>query len=423
MRASILNLNLVFVQEFKLNRLHSRLRGFRNMDSKRFPYIIRLAACLLVLVLTVLIFYHLKVVLVPLLFSIIVAILLYPACLRVEKWGASRGLSSFLTVFIASLILGFIAYLIFAQLLVFFKQLPEISVRVSALVEDIKEFAARKLHMNKAVVADKIQQQLVVLENSSGSMLGGSLGSLSGIFINLFLIPLYIFFLLYYRHFFIEFFYKIFHDSEKDLIDETLDKIKQVVKGYLFGLFLDVLIIGFVNSLALYLIGVWYPLILGFIISIFCIIPYIGMIVGSLVALLTAFVTTTSSWQPPVAFAALWFIHIIDSNILAPTLIGSKVSINPLMSIMMIFMFGEMWGLPGLFLAFPLTAIIKVIFDTVPALKPYGFLLGEPEKYHLKRHSLLHIKKLHNLIDRRKNKVPPPVIPGEIEDVDNPPSV
>jgi predicted PurR-regulated permease PerM len=253
-------------------------------------------------------------------------------------------------------------------------------------------------------------------------MLTGSIGSLSGFVINLFLVPIYIFFLLYYRHFFIEFFYKIFHDSEKDLIDETLEKIKMVINGYLFGLFLDVLVVGIINSLALYLVGVGYPIILGFIISIFCIIPYIGMIAGSLIALITAFVTTDASWQPPVAFATLWFIHIIDSNILAPSLIGSKVSINPLMSIVMIFLFGEMWGLPGLFLAFPLTAIIKVIFDTVPALKPYGFLLGEPEKYHLKRHSLLHIKKLHNLIERRKNKIPPPEIPGEIgkEDIAHP---
>jgi predicted PurR-regulated permease PerM len=124
------------------------------------------------------------------------------------------------------------------------------------------------------------------------------------------------------------------------------------------------------------------------------------MIVGSLLALLVAFMTTDASWQPITAFSLLWVLHIIDSNLLSPVIIGSRVSLNPLMGIFMLFLFGELWGLPGLFLALPLTAILKVIFDTVPALKAYGFLLGEPEKYHLKKHSYLHIKVLHRLVQR-----------------------
>jgi len=210
---------------------------------------------------------------------------------------------------------------------------------------------------------------------------------------------------LYYRHFFIEFFYKVFPTSDKEIVDDTTLKISEVVKGYLFGQFLDIMIIGIVNSVALYFIGVGYPIILGFSISVFCVIPYIGMILGSIVALVTAFITTTSGWQPATAFIVLWIIHIIDSNLIAPMVIGARVSINPLMGIFMLFLFGALWGLPGLFLAFPLTAILKVIFDTIPALKPYGFLLGEPEKYHLKRYSLLHIKRLHNLMGRRKSKI------------------
>lgn len=385
------------------------------MKERRYPYILRLAATLLSLVLIVAVAYYLKVVLVPLFFSIIFAIMLYPVCLRLEKWGAPRSISSFVTVFVFTIILCFLAYTLFNQLSIFIKQIPEISVRMSSLIDDVKDYAARKFSMDKAVVANKIQEQLVILENSGGNMLTGSLGTVSTLLINLFLIPLYIFFLLYYRHFFIEFFYKEFPESDKDLIDETLGKINLVVKGYLFGQFLDIVIIGIINSIALYFIGIGYPIILGFIISLFCIIPYIGMIVGSLVALLTAFVTTTTGWQPATAFIVLWIIHIIDSNIIAPTVIGSKVSINPLMGIFALFMFGELWGLPGLFLAFPLTAILKVIFDTVPALKPYGFILGEPEKYHLKRHSLMHIKRLQNLIERRKNRKNIPVIPGEVE--------
>jgi predicted PurR-regulated permease PerM len=135
------------------------------------------------------------------------------------------------------------------------------------------------------------------------------------------------------------------------------------------------------------------------------------MIIGSVIALLVAFMTTQTSWQPLAAFGLLWAIHIIDSNLLSPVIIGSRVSLNPLMGIFVLFLFGELWGLPGLFLALPLTAIVKVLFDTVPGLKAYGFLLGEPEKYHLKKLSYLYIKGLHRLISKSNEIVAP--LPGD----------
>jgi len=164
------------------------------------------------------------------------------------------------------------------------------------------------------------------------------------------------------------------------------------------------MIIGIANSIALYFIGVGYAIILGFIIAILCIIPYLGMVVGSLIAVLMAMLTTNTGWQPLTTFIVLWVIHIIDSNLLSPIVIGSRVSINPLVAIFVLFLFGELWGLPGLFLALPLTAILKVIFDAVPGLKSYAFLLGTPEKYHLKKHSYLHIQILQRITDQRKQK-------------------
>ena len=375
------------------------------MREIRNPYILRLASILLTLVLIVMMLYYLKVVMVPLFFSIIFAIMLYPVCFRLEKWGVARGLSSFFTVFLGTLVLGFLAYTFFVQLSNFAEQIPQVTARMSTLIDELRDFLANKFSMNKLAVSDKIQEQLAVLQNNGGTMLTNSLSTVSTLLINAFLIPLYVFFLLYYRNFFIEFFYKVFPTSEKEIIDDTILKISEVVKGYLFGQFLDIMIIGIANSLALYFIGVGYPIILGFCISIFCVIPYIGMILGSIVALLTALITTTSSWQPATTFIVLWIIHIIDSNLIAPMVIGKRVSINPLMGIFMLFLFGALWGLPGLFLGFPLTAILKVIFDTVPALKPYGFLLGEPEKHLLKRYSMVHIKRLHNLVERRKSKI------------------
>jgi predicted PurR-regulated permease PerM len=368
------------------------------MKQIRQPYIIRLAAILISFILIVFALYFLKVVIVPLLFSIIFAVMIFPFCLRLEIWGFSKGMAAFTTVFITTMILGFIGYILFTQVSIFTEQIPQISHKMNLLINDLRDFAAHKLSMKKTVVAGKIQDQITQLQNSSNFMPANMLRVISGILINVFLIPLYIFFLIYYRHFFMEFYYKVFQSADKVLIDDTIQKMELVIKGYLFGQLLDILIIGAANAAVLYFIGIGYPIILGFLIATLCIVPYLGMIVGSLLAVLVAFVTTNTSWQPLTAFTLLWIIHIIDSNLVTPMIIGHRVSLNPLVAIFVLFLFGELWGLPGLFLAIPLTAILKVIFDAVPGLQPYGFLLGEPQKYHLKKHSLLHI----NVLQRKK---------------------
>lgn len=314
------------------------------MNQIRNPYIMRVAAMLISSILIVFALYYLKALIVPLLFAIIFAVMIFPFSFKLEKWGFSKGMAAFITVFITTLILIFLAYILFTQISIFSENIPQITKKINLLINDLRDFAAQKLSMKKSVVAEKIQEQIAQIQNSSDLMSIDRLKVVSTIIINIFLIPLYTFFLLYYRHFFIEFFYKVFHIAEKEQIDDTIQKMEHVIKGYLFGQFLDIIIIGAANAAVLYFIGIGYPIILGFLIAAFCIIPYLGMIVGSLLAVFVAFITTDTSWQPLLALSVLWIIHIIDSNLVAPLLIGHKVSLNPLVAIFVLILFGELWG-------------------------------------------------------------------------------
>jgi predicted PurR-regulated permease PerM len=354
-----------------------------------------------------------KVVFVPLLFSIIFAVMLYPFCQRFEKFGFSKGLSAFVAVFLGTICLALLGYLILRQVSIFLHQVPALSDKTNKIIDNIQQYAVKNFRMKKTNFADNLQTQITELPGRVAAMLANSLPFIFSLVISIFLVPLYVFFLLYYRHFFLEFSYKIFPDSEKVLIDDTLEKLEAVIKGYIFGQFLDIIIIGAVNTIALYLLGIGYPIILGFGLAFLCIVPYLGMVVGSIIVLIVGILTTQTTWQPLTAFSVLWVIHIIDSNVVAPSVIGARISINPLVAIFILFLFGELWGLAGLFLAFPLAAILKVIFDTVPGLKPYGFLLGEPQKYHLKKHSALHIKRMQSIQELKAQTPINEVLPGE----------
>src|SRR5258705_12165099 len=114
------------------------------------PYIVRIAAILVTVSLTVLAFYYLKVVLVPLLFSIIFAVMIFPFCTRLEKWGFSKGFAAFISVFFFTAILSMLAYIIFIQLSIFTDHIPQISSRLNSIVNELRDFAADKLAMKKS---------------------------------------------------------------------------------------------------------------------------------------------------------------------------------------------------------------------------------------------------------------------------------
>ncbi len=76
-------------------------------------------------------------------------------------------------------------------------------------------------------------------------------------------------------------------------------------------------------------------------------------------------------------FVAYLIVQFIDNNFFVPKIVASKVKINALVSIIVVLVGNALWGVPGMFLSIPLTAIIKVICDRIPPLEPFGFLLGD----------------------------------------------
>jgi predicted PurR-regulated permease PerM len=81
--------------------------------------------------------------------------------------------------------------------------------------------------------------------------------------------------------------------------------------------------------------------------------------------------------QLGILIAYIIIIQFIDNNILVPRIVSSKVQINALISIIVVLLGGALWGVPGMFLSIPFVAILKIIFDKIPDLKPWGKLLGD----------------------------------------------
>jgi predicted PurR-regulated permease PerM len=136
------------------------------------------------------------------------------------------------------------------------------------------------------------------------------------------------------------------------------------------------LIIAILNSTGLLLLGIDYAIILGITGAILNIIPYIGGIMAIALPMIIAFVTKDSSTSAILVFVVYIIIQFVDNHYIIPKIVAARVQLNALVSVIVILIGGALWGIPGMFLSIPLTAIIKVIFDNIESLKPFGFLFG-----------------------------------------------
>ncbi len=135
------------------------------------------------------------------------------------------------------------------------------------------------------------------------------------------------------------------------------------------------------NSIGLLILGLEYAIPFAIIASMLAIIPLVGAILGAIPAVLFAFLFYDSLIMPLLVIAVFTTVQIFESSYLTPKIVGSKVSINPFVAIVVLILGGKIWGIAGMILFIPLMGIMRVGFSQVKELKPYGYLLGSIIEY------------------------------------------
>jgi len=382
----------------------SIVKNMTDTPNKK-PYAYELASSLLSLILIIAILYFLQSVLVPLMFSILIAISLYPVARFLERFNLHRALSSILSVILAILVIAALIWFIIHQVLVIGHNGTDLQDKFLTIFNAIQQWVTVKFGVEPGELTAKIKELSNRALSNAGTYLTAAFGSVGGILAGVIIVPLFSFFLLYYRDFFREFFFHAFKSTPQDKVNETLNRIYSVVQSYLLGLITVMAIVAILNTIGLLFMGIPYAWFFGTLASLLMLLPYIGIGIGSLLPALFALATKDSYWYAVGVIAWFQVVQFLEGNLITPNIVGSKVSINPLMAVIAILLGGMLFGLAGLILALPLTAVIKVLFDAIPSMKAFGFLIGEPEKYHLKKYSTKVLVKRWKLKDKiNKNK-------------------
>ena len=335
-------------------------------------------------------------IILPLVFANIIAIILHPVVNFFVRLRISRVVAIIITLFLTILVIAAFGLLLFSQVSRFNESWPILVDKFTGLINQTITWASGYFDINPQKIHDWITKTENQLINTSGAAIGQTLVNVGNGVVILFLVPVYIFMILFYHSLLLEFFRRLFGKSNRSEVSEIITQIKTLIQRYLIGLLIEAAIIATLYSIGLLILGIEYAIILGIIGALLNLIPYIGAIIAATLPMVIAIITKTSPWFALLVLAMYIFIQFIDNNYLVPKIVASKVKINALFSIIAVIAGSALWGIPGMFLSIPLLAIVKLIFDHIEPLKPWGFLLGDTMP------SLLKIKPIR--LRRIKNK-------------------
>jgi predicted PurR-regulated permease PerM len=251
---------------------------------------------------------------------------------------------------------------------------PQLKLKFNSTSAELVDWGSDKFSIRKSKINAWIKETQE--EEISNFAYGEKLSEVWRIMMMGVLLPVYLFMILYYKPLLLEFIRRLFSKEHHIAVAEILSNTKKIIQTYLVGLFFEMLIIAILNSTGLLLLGIDYAIILGITGAILNIIPYIGGIMAIALPMIIAFVTKDSSTSAILVFVVYIIIQFVDNHYIIPKIVAARVQLNALVSVIVILIGGALWGIPGMFLSIPLTAIIKVIFDNIESLKPFGFLFG-----------------------------------------------
>ncbi len=317
-----------------------------------------------------------KDLLVLLFVSGIFSFLLLPLCQGMERRGMplwlAAGASSLLLVLLFFGIISFIG----AQYAHFGKDLPALQSALMSKIAVGQAYLEDRFHISQDRQIAWLQDKLSGLAETGGAAAVSLFTATGAAFATALVIPIITFFLLLMKGRFREFFSRL-RSNRDGAVLRVVENIAVLSRKWIRGVFIVMLFVAILDSIGFLVLGLEYAILMGVTAALLNVIPYLGPWLGALVPLVIALLTKDSAMFALGVVAVIAFTQFLDNNFITPKVVGSSVSINALTSMIALIAWGTLWGFMGLILAIPVTGMIKLVFDEIPALEPWGYLLGE----------------------------------------------
>ena len=318
-----------------------------------------------------------KVILIPVMFSLLLALFLNPIVNFFERFIRNKILAilvSYLTAVIPFLlIIGFF----FNQSRVLFGSLPSSKDKLKEKMTLVMDWIDQRLKLDEETTAKWVDENVTSLVDVPVDFIQDSLASTTTVMAHIVLIILLTYFMLLYRVAFKNFFLAQVNPEQRKSLETLFTKIQFLTKRYLMGQGIVILILGILIGSGLWIIGVPYPYFWGFLAGFLEIIPYVGTTVGVVLPFSYMLILSDTLWQPFAVVGLYILIQQIEGNLISPNVMGPSIKINPLFIILGLFIGAVVWGIPGMILALPVMAITKEVLRGFDRTAPLSYLMED----------------------------------------------
>jgi predicted PurR-regulated permease PerM len=346
-------------------------------DQDLSPFYKKLSFNLITIALIVVALIYGKDLLVPFFFAILFANLLLPIVGFLSRKGFGRVFSILIPLVLSVIVAITVIVLLSNQIAHFFDDLPALKEKSNDLISSLQNWINDTLHIAVKKQNQYIEETKENLKDQAPTIVGVTFASLFGILSFSILIPIYVFLILYYRGIIKKFLIGVCTNGTKEQVTGVLEESTTVAQAYMTGLLIETTIVFTLNVIGFLILGIQYAVFLALLAAILNLIPYVGILVANIICMITTLISSDNIADVIWVGVILALVQLFDNNFGMPVIVGTKVRINALVTILGVLLGGSLAGVPGMFLAIPGLAFLKVLFDNIPDLKPWGILLGD----------------------------------------------
>ena len=328
---------------------------------------------LLAVILTSVLLYFGRPVFMPLAIAGMLSLVVLRPCAWLEKRGVPRPATALLSGIVFIAIVAGVVLLVNWYIHRFAMDWPQLETRFREVAADVRHFLRSQWGVR---VSGGSQGQPLVAPATAGKVTTSVLGSVIAVVIHLILIVVYMIMLLLMRSHVHAFFVRLVRSDNKRRMVSVMNRSVHVAQEYIYGMMIIIAYLWVMYGIGFTIIGIRYSLFFAILCGILEIIPFVGNLTGSTLTCVMALSQGGGAHMVLGVLACYAFIQFTQFYILSPLVMRHQVNLSPLFTIVCLIAGELLWGIPGMFLAIPGLAILKIVCDEVEFLQSFGFLLG-----------------------------------------------
>ena len=345
------------------------------MDRPDYSKVVPFLLGILVIVVLGIVARELQSILLPFVIAVFLSIIFGPLVTELKKKKVPTFVALLAVLLSIACILFLTALVISSSVDSFVKEVPKYQGRLmslgSSIAQSIKDLAAQ---LNVRLEEVNIQQAFQL--SSITSALASGIGSFFNLLTNLFLVLLFMVFILAGTGELTVKIRKAFPPDQADRIVEVIDKVGNRSRRYLVTKTLISIATGALTFLILWILGVDFPLVWGFLTFVLNFIPNLGSLIAIFLPFTLSLLQFDSLGVPFLVLVFLSATQMLLGNILEPRLMAARLNLSPLVILVSLIFWGWLWGIVGMILAVPIMVTARIIFEDIEILRPISVFMG-----------------------------------------------